>query len=116
MLSDVGSIRHGPSSQLVPASADPVIEVHESKAECRAGPSLTGQVVNESGQVVNIAHILSTLYDKTGQVVWIVDQYTDRALMPQTPVPFTIHIPQDLAKNISSERTITATYSVGGLQ
>ncbi len=77
---------------------------------------MTGQLVNQSGQVVNIAHVLETLYDKTGQVVWVADQYTDRALLPQTPVPFDIHIPEDLARKVSSERTIASTYSVGGFQ
>lgn len=116
MLSDVGSIRLDPMSQLMPASADPVIEVANQKLNPAPNATLTGQVVNESGEVVNIVHILTTLYDQTGQVVWIADQYTDRALMPQTPEPFTIHIPEDLAKKISSERTITASYTVGGLQ
>jgi len=72
-------------------------------------------VVNESGQVVNIAHVLATFYDKNGQLVWVADQYIDRALLPQTPVPFNIHIPEDLARKISTERTVTATYSVGRL-
>jgi hypothetical protein len=116
MLSDVGSIRLDPTSELVPASADPVIEIDNQKLNPAPNATLTGQVVNESGEVVNIVHILTTLYDQTGQVVWIADQYTDRALMPQTPEPFTIHIPEDLAHKISSERTITASYTVGGFQ
>jgi hypothetical protein len=114
-LSVVGSIRLDPTSQLVPASADPVIEVANQKLNPAPNASLTGQVVNESGEVVNIVHVLTTLYDKTGQVVWIADQYTNRALMPQTPVDFTIHIPEDLSKKISSERTIAASYVVGGV-
>jgi hypothetical protein len=91
-----------------------VIEVANQKLNPAPNASLTGQVVNESGEVVNIVHILTTLYDKTGQVVWIADQYTNRALMPQMPVDFTIHIPEDLSKKISNERTITASYVVGG--
>jgi len=53
--------------------------------------------------------------NKNGQLVWVADQYIDRALLPQTPVPFNIHIPEDLARKISTERTVTATYSVGRL-
>ena len=49
-----------------------------------------------------------------GQVVWVADQYVDRALLPQTPVPFNVHIPEDLAKNISSQRTVVASYSFEG--
>lgn len=115
-LSDVGSIRMEPMSSLVSASADPVIEIENQQLNPAPGASVTGQLVNQSGQVVNIAHVLETLYDKTGQVVWVADQYTDRALLPQTPVPFDIHIPEDLARKVSSERTIASTYSVGGFQ
>lgn len=114
-LSDVGSIRMDPVSVLVSASADPVIEMKDQKLNPVPDASLTGEVVNESGQVVNIAHVLATFYDKNGQLVWVADQYIDRALLPQTPVPFNIHIPEDLARKISTERTVTATYSVGRL-
>lgn len=48
--------------------------------------------------------------------MWVSDQYIDRALLPQTPVPFTIHIPEDLAKNVSSERTVVSTYTFEGRQ
>lgn len=113
-LSDVGSIRMTPFSSLVSASADPVIEIADEHLNPAPGASLTGQLVNQSGQVVNVAHVLGTLYDKNGQVVWVADQYVDSPLPPQTPVPFDIHIPQDLAKNVSSERTVIASYSFGG--
>lgn len=115
-LSDVGSIRLDPISTLVSASADPVIEIQNQKMNPAPDASLTGQVVDESGQTVNIVHVLATFYNKTGQLVWVADKYIDRALVPQTPVSFNIHIPEDLARQISSQRTITATYSVGGLE
>jgi hypothetical protein len=115
-LSDVGSIRMEPNSSLVSASADPVIEIENQQLNPAPDASLTGQVVNQSGQVVNIAHVLGTFYDKSGQVVWIADQYIDRALLPKTPVPFQIHIPEDLARKVSSERAVTATYSVENVQ
>ncbi len=115
-LSDVGSIHMDPIAGLVSASADPVIEVQNQLLSPAPDSYLTGNLVNQSGQIVNVAHILGTFYDKTGQVVWIADQYADRALLPQTPVPFRIHIPEDIARNVSSERTVTATYSVGGFQ
>ncbi len=113
-LSQVGSIRMDPISTLVPASADPVIEIQNQQLNPAPDASLSAQLVNESGQVVNIAHVLGTFYDKSGQVVWVADQYIDRALLPRTPVPFNIHIPEDLARKISSQRTIATTYSVGG--
>ncbi len=115
-LSGVGSIRMEPLSALVSASADPVIEIENQQLNPAPNASLTGQLVNQSGQIVNVAHVLGTFYDKTGQVVWVADQYTDRALLPQSPVPFNIHIPEDLARKVSSQRTVTATYSVRGVQ
>lgn len=115
-LSSVGGVRIQPFSNLVAASADPVIEIQNEKLNPAPDASLTGQLVNQSGQVANVAHVLSTFYDKSGNLVWVADQYVDRALAPQTPVPFEIRIPQDLAKNISSDRTIISSYSVGGGQ
>jgi hypothetical protein len=115
-LSQVGSVRMVPTSSLVAASADPVIEIAGQQLNPAPGASLTGQLINQSGQVVNVAHVLGTFYDKTGQVVWVADQYIDRALLPQTPAPFEIHIPQDLASKVSTQRTVVATYSSGGSQ
>jgi len=114
-LSQVGSIRMTPQSTLVAASADPVIEIADEQLHPAPDASLTGQLINQSGQIVNVAHVLGTFYDKSGQVVWVADQYVDQALAPQSPVPFSIHIPQDLAKNVSTQRTVVATYSSGGL-
>ena len=114
-LSDVGSVRMEPISTLVPASADPVIEIENQRLNPAPDASFSGQLVNQSGQVVNVAHVLATFYGKGGQPVWVADQYIDRALLPQTPVPFDIHIPQDLAHQITSERAVTASYSSGGL-
>lgn len=113
-LSDVASIRLNPVAALVAASADPVIQIDNQKLNPAPNASVTGQLVNESGEVVNIAHVLTTFYNKNGQLVWVADEYIDRALLPQTPVPFDIHIPEDLARQISSERTVTATYVEGG--
>ncbi len=115
-LSDVKSIRMTPFSTLVPASADPVIAIDNEHLNPVPDPSLTGQVINQSGQVVNVAHVLGTFYDKSGQVVWVAGEYLDRALLPQTPEAFDIHIPEDLARDISSERTVVATYSERGEQ
>jgi hypothetical protein len=115
-LSDVGSVRMAPSSTLVSASADPVIEIDDEQLHPAPGASLTGQLINQSGQVVNVAHVLGTFYDKTGQVIWVADEYIDRALSPQNPVPFEIHIPEDLARSVSSQRTVIATYASGGSQ
>lgn len=112
-LSQVASIRMDPISVLVSASADPVVEVQNQAYTPAPSASLNGQLSNQSGQTVNVAHVLSSFYDKNGQLVWVAGQYIDRALHPQTPVPFHITIPEDLAKNVNSERTVVATYSSG---
>jgi hypothetical protein len=113
-LAQVDSIRMTPQSSLIAASADPVIEIDNEQLHPVPEASLTGQLINQSGQIVNVAHVLGTFYDKTGQVVWIADDYIDVALLPQTPVPFNIHIPTDIAKNVSSQRTVIATFRSGG--
>jgi hypothetical protein len=115
-LSNVGNIRMTPMSALIAASADPVIEIENEQLHPAPDASLTGQLINQSGQIVNVAHVLGTFYDKTGHVVWVADQYIDQALLPATPVPFAIRIPEDLARNIGSQRTVIATYSSGGSQ
>jgi len=115
-LSDVGSIRMTPISTLIAASADPVIEVENEHLNPAPGASLTGRLINQSGQIVNVAHVLGTFYNQAGNVVWIADEYIDTALLPQNPVPFEIHIPEDLARSVSSQRTVIATYNSGGSQ
>jgi hypothetical protein len=112
-LSDVGSIHMEPLSVLISASADPVIEIQNQQYNPAPGAALTGKLSNQSGQVVNVAHVLSSFYDKNGQLVWVGGQYIDRALQPQTPLDFRIPVPEDLAKTINTERTIVATYGIG---
>lgn len=115
-LAQVDNVRIEPSSTLVAASADPVIGVESQKLNPVPVPALTGQLVNQSGQVVNIAHVLGTFYDSTGQIIWVSDQYANRALLPQNPVPFSISYPADLAGKINNYRVVTSTFSVGRFQ
>ena len=115
-LSKVGSIRMQPLSVLVAASADPVVEIENQQYNNGPRAAVTGQLTNQSGHAVNVAHVLTTFYDKNGQLVWVGGQYIDRALQPQTPVDFQVPLPQDLAGMVSTERTIVATYMQGGSQ
>lgn len=110
-LSQVGSIQMTPRASLVAASADPVIEVENQKFNSGSNPALTGQISDQSGQVVNFAHVLSTFYDSNGNIIWVAGVYISRALPPKTPVNFRIPVPPDLAKQINRERTIVATYT-----
>ena len=115
-LADVSSVRMDPSSSLVAASADPIIEILDQKLNPAPGATFTGKLVDQSGQVVNVAHVLGTFYDKGGQLVWVADEYVDRALLPQTPVSFTIPIPPDIARQVSTVRAVTSTYSSAGFR
>lgn len=115
-LSKVANIRMDPVSILVAASADPVIGIENQEYHPGQGAAVTGQLTNQSGHPVNVAHVLTTFYDKNGQVVWVGGQYIDRALQPQTPVDFRVTVPQDLSDKISSERTVVATYIQGNGQ
>ena len=115
-LSQVDSVRMQPSSTLIAASADPVVEIEDQRMNPAPGASLTGKLVNQSGQVVNVAHVLGTFYDDSGQLVWVSGQYVDRALLPVTPVPFAIPLPADLARKVKSERAFVTTYSSSRFQ
>jgi hypothetical protein len=115
-LPDVDSVRIQPSSSLVAASADPVIGIESQNLTPNPDASLTGELVNQSGQVVNIAHVIGTFYDNTGQIVWVADQYVSRALLPQTPSPFTIDLPADIATKVHNYRAVVSTYSPGRVQ
>jgi len=110
-LSQVTSVQMQPVSVLVQASASPVIEILNQQFHPGADAALTGQLSNESGEIVNFSHVLSTFYDKNGQIVWVAGEYVPRALLPGTPIDFRVPVPEDLAKNINSERTIVSTYS-----
>jgi hypothetical protein len=115
-LSAVDSVRIQPSTSLVAASADPVIGVESQKLNPVPDPSLTGELVNQSGQVVNVAHVIGTFYDNNGQIVWVADEYPSRALLPQTPVPFTIALPADVSSKVGSYRVVASTYSSSRFQ
>jgi hypothetical protein len=115
-LAQVTSVRMEPSASLIAASADPVIAIEDQKLNPAPGASLTGKLVDQSGQVVNVVHVLGTFYDKNGKLVWVADHYMDRALLPQVPASFRIAIPPDIAGQVSSERAVTAIYSSGGFQ
>ncbi|MFZ1159831.1 MAG: hypothetical protein WAO10_18745 [Candidatus Sulfotelmatobacter sp.] len=115
-LSQVDSVHMEPSATLIAASADPVIEIEDQRLNPAPGASFTGKLIDQGGEVVNVAHVLGTFYDKNGQLVWVADQYVDRALLPEIPVSFAMSIPADIASKVSTERAITATYSSGRLQ
>jgi len=112
--SDVKSVRMTHNWMLVPASADPVIGVlHQRIEKDPTGRTvLKGELLNESGQIVNIPHVLATFYDNSGKVIWVSDAYSDHALQPQTPQPFSVALRDDLAANVHSYRVTVNHYSL----
>ena len=115
-LSQIDSVRMQPFSTLVPASADPVIGIESQTLHPVPDSSLTGQLVNQSGQIVNVAHVIGTFYDHSGQIIWVADEYPSRALLPETPVPFEISVPADVSSKVGSYRVIASTFSSSRFQ
>ncbi len=111
-LAAVKSVRMQPNSMLVPASADPVIGVLHQRVETdsRGRHVLKGELINQSGNIVNIPHVLATYYDNSGKVIWVSDGYVDQALLPQMPVPFAVDLRDDLASNVHNYRVTVNEY------
>lgn len=112
-LDAVKSVRMDARALLVPASADPVIAVtdQELSKDALDRNILKGELVNQSGRLVNIAQVLAAYYDDSGKVIWVSDGYVDQALEPQVPVPFQVDIPNDVAARLKSYRVIVNHYS-----
>jgi hypothetical protein len=111
-LERVKSVRMDVKALLVSASADPVIEVNQQKVETDplGKKVLSGELLNESGEVVNIPHVIAAYYDSNGKVIWVSDGYVAQALLPQIPVPFAVDIPPDIAKNVHTYRVVVNHY------
>jgi len=111
-LEQVKSVRMDPKALLIPASADPVIEVNKQRIETDAlgKKVLRGELINESGQVVNIPHVLASYYDSNGKVIWVSDGYVDQELLPQLPVSFAVDVPDDVAGNVHSYHVVVNYY------
>jgi hypothetical protein len=111
-LDKIKNVRMDAKALLVAASADPVIEVNQQKLETDplGKKVLSGQLTNQSGQIVNIPHVIAAYYDSSGKVVWVSDGYVAEALLPQVPVPFAVDLPPDVAKNVQTYRVVVNHY------
>jgi len=72
---------------------------------------LTGSLVDQSGQNVDIAQVVAAYYDANGKVIWVSNGYVDQALLPQVPVPFGVDIPKDIAPKVQSYHVVVNHYS-----
>jgi hypothetical protein len=113
-LEQVKSVRMDAKAMLVPASADPVIEVNQQKLETDAlgKKVLHGVLVNQSGQIVNIPHVLAAYYDANGKVIWVSDGYVDQELQPQIPVSFAVDMPDDVAPKVHNYHVVVNHYDI----
>lgn len=113
-LSKVKNVRMDVKATLVPASSDPVIGVMNQKLETDAqGHSvLHGELLNESGQTVNIPHVIASFYDNNGKVVWVSDGYVEQALLPQSNESFAVEIPRSVAGKVQNFHVVVNQYSL----
>ena len=114
-LKNVKNVRMDVKASLVPASADPVIGVMNQKvdSDVQGKSVLHGDLLNESGQTVNIPHVIASFYDNNGKVVWVSDGYVDRALLPQSSEPFAVEIPRSVASRVRSFHVVVNQYILG---
>jgi hypothetical protein len=107
-MEKIKNVRMDAKALLVAASADPVIEVTQQKLETDplGKKVLTGQLTDESGQVVDIPHVIAAYYDANGKVIWVSDGYVEQPLLPQVAVPFAVDLPPDIAKNVHSYHVV----------
>ncbi len=113
-LSKVKNVHMDVKATLVPASSDPVIGVMNQKLDTDAqGRSvLHGELMNQSGQTVNIPHVIASFYDNNGKVVWVSDGYVERALLPQETEGFAVEIPKSLAGKVQNFHVVVNQYSL----
>ena len=113
-LTKVKNVHMDVKATLVPASSDPVIGVMNQKLDTDAqGRSvLHGDLLNESGQTVNIPHVIASFYDNNGKVVWVSDGYVERALEPQESETFALEIPKSLAGKVQNFHVVVNQYSL----
>jgi hypothetical protein len=114
-LNKVKNVRMDVKATLVPASADPVIGVMNQKldADVQGKAVLHGDLLNQSGQTVNIPHVIASFYDNNGKVVWVADGYVDHALLPQSSEPFAVEIPKTLSARVHNFHVVVNQYSLG---
>jgi len=113
-LNQVKNVRMDVKATLVPASADPVIGIMNQKLEQDAqGRSvLHGDLLNQTGETVNIPHVIASFYDNNGKVVWVSDGYVEHALLPQSSEPFAVEIPKSIAGEVRNFHVVVNQYSL----
>jgi hypothetical protein len=114
-LSNVKNVHMDVKATLVPASSDPVIGVMNQKidTDAQGRAVLHGELMNESGETVNIPHVIASFYDNGGKIVWVSDGYVEKALLPQSTEPFAVELPKSLAGKVQNFHVVVNQYSLG---
>jgi len=102
------------SATVVPASGDPVVGLRSARLEDGEGGGkvFKGELLTQSGQVINIPQVLASFYDQSGKIVWVASTYLDRALMPQTPLAFSMKLPPEIAAQVRDFKVAVNTYRI----
>ena len=113
-LSKVKNVHMDVKATLVPASADPVIGVMDQKLEqdAQGRTVLHGELLNQTGETVNIPHVIASFYDNNGKVVWVSDGYVQQALLPQSTQPFAVEVPKSVAGKVQNFHVVVNQYSL----
>lgn len=113
-LSKVKNVHIDVKATLVPASSDPVIGVMNQKldTDAQGRAVLHGDLLNQSGETVNVPHVIASFYDSNGKVVWVSDGYVERALLPQESEAFAVEIPKSLAGTVQNFHVVVNQYSM----
>jgi hypothetical protein len=113
-LANVKNVHMDVRPALVPASADPVIGVINQKIEkdAQGNSVLRGELLNQSGEMVNIPHVIASFYDSNGRVIWVSDGYVDRAMVPLGSEPFAVEIPRSMASKVQSYHVVVNHYDL----
>jgi hypothetical protein len=92
------------NSAVVPASGDPIVAVNNTRLESAevGRKNLKGELLNQSGDAINIPEVVAAYYDASGKIVWVNHTYLNRAALPQTPLPFALKVPEQVAANVNS--------------
>ncbi|MGA8149646.1 MAG: hypothetical protein WB952_01620 [Terriglobales bacterium] len=111
-IAQVKSVRMDARPQLVPASADPVIMVADQAVspDGLGRKVLKGNLINQSGETVNISQVLATFYDFAGKVIWVSGGYVDQALLPQVTTPFALDVPDDVVSRMKNYHVVVNHY------
>jgi hypothetical protein len=113
-LNKVKNVHIDVKATLVPACSDPVIGVMNQKldTDAQGRAVLHGELLNQSGETVNVPHVIASFYDNNGKVVWVSDGYVQRALLPQESEAFAVEIPKSLAGKVQSFHVVVNQYSL----